>query len=116
MILFIKSNRAEIFASHIPSEDDEWMRLECRLLTQCTRIFPPEKKASDNKTGEEEGEMKEELQEENEEENEGQQEQKMMKKETGTATSTTTANTNTTLTKTNKSATYEEIIFKVSFV
>ena len=71
------------------------MKLEARLLTQCTRIFPPE--ARDE--GKEENDLagKEEL-EETEEETEGQSEQKA-KKEGSSKT---------------KSASYEDIIFKVS--
>lgn len=76
------------------------MKLEARLLTQCTRIFPPETKGEGKAgaAGEEENDLtgKEEL-EETEEETEGQSEQKMKKE--GSAKT--------------KSASYEDIIFKV---
>jgi len=37
--------RNEILASVLPAEGDEWMAHEMRVLTEFTRIFPPEKKA-----------------------------------------------------------------------
>lgn len=33
--------RAKFIAQYVPSEDDEWLKYETRLLTQFTRIFPP---------------------------------------------------------------------------
>lgn len=32
--------REEIIATHVPTEEDEWMRFEMKHLTQFTRIFP----------------------------------------------------------------------------
>lgn len=102
--------RTEILSTHIPNENDEWMKLECRLLTQCTRIFPPEPKANDGKAGEDEGEFGGKEEEENEDnDTEGQQEQKMKKEGSGGSAMTAT----TTATVKSKTASYEDIIFKV---
>eukprot|EP01040_Poterioochromonas_malhamensis_P013614 gene13613-15000_t len=102
--------KTEILSTHIPNENDEWMKLECRLLTQCTRIFPPEPKANDGKAGEDEGEFGGKEEEETDDnDNEGQQEQKMKKEGSGGSAMTAT----TTATVKSKTASYEDIIFKV---
>jgi hypothetical protein len=101
------SLKSEIFTTHIPTEEDEWMKLEVSKLSQFTRIFPPEPRSSSgdsNKfSNDEELFAEKEEQEENEDENEGGasgQPEEKAKKEKETV-------------KVNKTASYEDIIFKV---
>jgi hypothetical protein len=108
------SLKSEIFTTHIPTEEDEWMKLEVSRLTQFTRIFPPpEPHASSvdsNKfSNDEELFAEKEEQEENEEENEGvatgQSEEKTKKEKEKEKEKETV--------KVHKTASYEDIIFKV---
>lgn len=65
----------EVFAAHVPSEDDEWMTFEGKFLHQFTRIFPvvePSTKTGGAALSEQEAaelEAKEEEEEENEDKN-----------------------------------------------
>lgn len=94
--------RAEVLATHVPDENDEWMRFEMSRLTQFTRIFPILKPAQTSGSasasngiaaGEEEAEEAEEAVEE------------------GDATSNTVTPVENT--KKKKSATFEEILYQV---
>lgn len=87
-------DRQEVLSIHVPSESDEWMRLETSKLAQCTRIFPLELKNNDGKINDKPDEEDKEEQEENEDE--------MDEKQKIDSAS-----------KLLKSATYEEIIIQV---
>lgn len=51
-------HRSEVLSVHIPSNEDEWMTHEMKVLTDFTRIFPSEKRSvsmlSEDQEGDEE--------------------------------------------------------------
>jgi hypothetical protein len=109
--------REEILSIHVPDENEEWMQLELKKLTQFTRIFPScdprNNKIDNNKSVEEEMEMREE---ENDEDGEKDIEEGNNNSDQDTAVNKdklTDKNNPNILNASIKPASFEEILFQV---
>jgi Mg-chelatase subunit ChlI len=103
--------RTEVFATHVPDENEEWLKFELSRLTQCTRIFPPEPKKT---TKDSEGKDVEEGKEDNEEDKEEQEdEEEGEKKKDKDGKDKDKENKEESKSNKAKSASYEEIMFQV---
>lgn len=118
--------REDVLSTHVPTEDEEWLRFEMSRLTQCTRIFPLEPKvhSSDGvRNAAAEAEDGKETQEEGDDGEEGAN----INNDASSTAAGASANNNNNNNPTgasipssgggggsnNKSATYEEILFQV---
>jgi hypothetical protein len=108
-----------VLSTHVPTEDEEWLRFEMSRLTQCTRIFPLEPKvisADSAHNAAAEAEDGKEMQEETEDAEEGAHANNEASSTVGggtnnsvTAPPTSSSSSSSSI----KSATYEEILFQV---